>query len=36
MQKDTLLEMGCNIFQGYLYYKDMSKNDFLVLLQKDN
>ena len=32
-QRDQLLAMGCNIFQGYLYYKDMPIQALLTLLE---
>ena len=35
-QRDQLLAMGCNIFQGYLYYKDMPIQALLTLLENEN
>ena len=32
-QKDQLLAMGCDIFQGYLYYKDMPVEELRTLLE---
>lgn len=34
-QRDQLLAMGCNIFQGYLYYKDMPIQALLTLLENE-
>lgn len=31
-----LKEMGCDFFQGYLYYKDMPISDIAVLLTEQN
>lgn len=31
-QRDTLNDMGCHIFQGYLYYKDMPADELAALL----
>ena len=28
-QRDKLKEMGCDIYQGYLYYRPLSKDDLL-------
>ena len=33
-QRDELLNMGCRIFQGYLYYKDMPITDLEYILKK--
>lgn len=35
-QRDQLLAMGCNIFQGYLYYKDMPIDELTSLLKEQN
>lgn len=35
-QYDILKEMGCDFFQGYLYYKDMPISDVAVLLTEQN
>lgn len=35
-QYDILKEMGCDYFQGYLYYKDMPISDIAVLLTEQN
>lgn len=35
-QKEQLLAMGCDTFQGYLYYKDMPVENLVVLLEKEN
>lgn len=32
-QRDMLLEMGCQIFQGYLYYRDMPAAEVVELLR---
>lgn len=34
-QRDILLSLGCDIFQGYLYYKDVEINDLDDILQKE-
>ena len=34
-QRDILLSLGCDIFQGYLYYKDVEINDLNDILQKE-
>ena len=33
-QKEKLLDMGCGIFQGYLYYRDMPVDELAVLLKE--
>lgn len=33
-QRDRLLAMGCHLFQGYLYYKDMPIADLLETLRR--
>ena len=33
-QRDMLAEMGCHIYQGYLYYKDMPADDLEQLLKE--
>ena len=35
-QRDMLLGMGCRIFQGYLYYKDMPGIELIELLQAND
>lgn len=35
-QYDILKKMGCDFFQGYLYYKDMPISDIAVLLTEQN
>lgn len=35
-QKEILSNMGCNIYQGYLYYKDIESNELIELLKKNN
>mgnify|MGYP002517495946 CR=1 FL=1 len=35
-QRDTLLEMGCNAFQGYLYYKAMPPEELRAVLLREN
>lgn len=35
-QYDMLKEMGCDFFQGYLYYKDMPISDVAALLTEQN
>ena len=34
-QRDILLGMGCEIFQGYLYYKDIEIDALNDILQND-
>ena len=33
-QKEKLRKMGCTIFQGYLYYKPLEKDDILVKIKE--
>ena len=35
-QKEILNDMGCYIYQGYLYYKDIETNELVELLKKEN
>ena len=33
-QRDKLLEIGCEIFQGYLYYKDMPIQELIDIIKE--
>ncbi len=35
-QKEMLLAMGCDTFQGYLYYQDMPVENLIGILEKEN
>ena len=35
-QKDKLLELGCNWYQGYLYSKPVSLDEFIQFLKQHN
>mgnify|MGYP000475360043 CR=1 FL=1 len=35
-QRDQLLAMGCDTFQGYLYYKDMPVENLVGILKNEN
>ena len=35
-QREELKEMGCDIYQGFLYYKPLNINDLLEVLKKEN
>ena len=35
-QRDKLLELGCNWYQGYLYEKPVALNSFMNFMEEHN